>query len=225
MTQPVLLVTGASSGIGAACAIAAATAGYQLVLAARSADGLAAIAERCGSDALTVTCDVTRYEDQEAMVDTALARFGRIDAVFANAGHGAARGFSEDTTERWRSMVLTNVLGSAYTIRATLPQLRANAGHLILTSSQAGRYALSGSLYSATKWAVTGMADAVRQEAERDGVRVTVLEPGTVDTPFFPNRPAVALTPGDVADAFMFALSRPAGVSVDELLVKPRVRA
>ena len=142
----VLLITGASTGIGAATARQAVDAGLRVVLAARSADKLAALADELGGDAraLAVTCDVTEWEDQEALVERTLEHFGRIDVVFANAGFGAERGFLEETPEFWRSMVLTNVLGVAYTIRATLPQLRDNAGHMVITSSVAGRRALAG---------------------------------------------------------------------------------
>ena len=94
-------------------------------------------------------------------------------------------------------------------------------GHFILTSSVAGRRALPGSLYSATKWAVTGMGEALRQEMNDTGVRVTLIEPGMVDTPFFDNPVSGALQPEDVARAVMFAVSQPAHVDVNELLVRP----
>ena len=122
------------------------------------------------------------------MVAAALERFGRLDVAFANAGFGAARGFLKESPEHWRSMVLTNVYGAALTIRATLPALKDARGHLLLTGSVAGRRALSGSLYSATKWAVTAMGESARQELNGTGVRVTLIEPGMVDTPFFDNR-------------------------------------
>ena len=187
MSDPVFLITGASSGIGAATARLAAAAGYRLVLAARSADKLAELASELGGAerALAVECDVTEWEQQQAMVAAALDRFGRLDVVFANAGFGAARGFLNETPEHWRSMVLTNVYGAALTIRATMTVLQEARGHLLLTGSVAGRRALPGSLYSCTKWAVTAMGEAARQELERHGVRVTLIEPGMVDTPFF----------------------------------------
>src|SRR5947209_10365790 len=132
--DPVFLITGASSGIGAATARAAAGAGHRLVLAARSTDKLQALAAELGGEdrALALRCDVTEYADQEAMVATALERFGRLDTVFANAGFGAPRGFTESTPEHWRSMVLTNVYGAALTIRACLPALTRSRGHLLL---------------------------------------------------------------------------------------------
>jgi NADP-dependent 3-hydroxy acid dehydrogenase YdfG len=223
MSDAVFLITGASSGIGAATARAAAEAGYRLVLAARSADKLRGLAEELGGSerALAVECDVTEWEQQEAMVMTALEAYGRLDVAFANAGFGAARGFLAESPEQWRSMVLTNVYGVALTIRATLPALKESRGHLVLTGSVAGRRALSGSLYSATKWAVTALGESARQELNGTGVRVTVIEPGMVDTPFFENRPARALQADDVARAVMFAVSQPPHVDVNEILVRP----
>ena len=221
--DPVFLITGASSGIGAATARRAAQAGYRLVLAARSTDKLEALAAELGGPdcAISVTCDVTEYDQQEAMVRAALDAFGRIDVAFANAGFGAARGFLKETPEHWRAMVLTNVLGCAYTIRATIPPLTESVGHLLLTSSVAGRRALPGSLYSATKHAVTAMAESARQELNGSGVRVTAIEPGMVDTPFFDNPVAGALEPDDIARAVMFAVQQPPHVDVNELLIRP----
>src|SRR5437763_11703899 len=126
MPDPVFLITGASSGIGAATARHAAEAGYRVVLAARSTDRLnQRAAELGGPDhALALECDVTEWDQQKAMVDTTLSHFGRLDVAFANAGFGAARSFLAESPEHWRSMVLTNVYGAALTIRATLDALK-----------------------------------------------------------------------------------------------------
>ncbi|MEA2271406.1 MAG: hypothetical protein QOI98_114 [Solirubrobacteraceae bacterium] len=223
MPDPVLLITGASSGIGAATARRAAADGYRVVLAARSKERLDGLAAELGGPdrALAVRCDVAEWPDQEAMAAAALDAFGQIDVAFANAGFGAKRGFLEETPEQWRSMVLTNVLGAAYTIRATLPSLKEARGHLLLTSSVAGRRALPGSLYSSTKHAVTAMGESARQELNGTGVRVTVVEPGMVDTPFFDNRVTGALEADDIARAVMFAVSQPAHVDVNEILIRP----
>ena len=228
MAEPkTLLITGASTGIGAATARQAASAGWNVVLAARSEDKLEQLAGELGDDALAQRCDVTDYEDQERLVQAALDSFGRIDAVFANAGFGAARGFLAETPEHWREMVLTNVLGVAYTIRATLAHLKERgSGHYVITSSVAGRRALPGSFYSSTKMAVTGMAESLRQELRQGElpIRVTCIEPGMVDTPFFDNRPSDALEPDDIARAVMFALDQPERVDVNEILVRPTVQ-
>jgi NADP-dependent 3-hydroxy acid dehydrogenase YdfG len=223
MPDPVFLITGASSGIGAATARAATEAGYRVVLAARSADRLRELSDELGGEerALAVSCDVTEWEQQQAVVDEALSRFGQLDVAFANAGFGAARGFENESVEHWRAMVLTNVYGAALTIRATLAPLRESRGHLLLTGSVAGRRALPGSLYSATKWAVTAMGESARQELNGTGVRVTVIEPGLVDTPFFENPVSDALQADDVARAVMFAVSQPERMDVNEILVRP----
>jgi NADP-dependent 3-hydroxy acid dehydrogenase YdfG len=222
MADPVFLITGASSGIGAATARAAADAGYRLALAARSVDKLEELAAELGGDerALAIKCDVTEWDDQEAMVATVLERFGQLDCAFANAGFGAKRGFLNESPEFWRSMVLTNVYGAALTIRATVEALKAAQGHLLLTGSVAGRRALPGSLYSATKWAVTAMGEGARQELNGTGVRVTLIEPGAVDTPFFSNQPKTALVAEDVARAVMYAVSQPPSVDVNEILIR-----
>lgn len=223
MPDPVFLITGASSGIGAATARRAAEPGYRLVLAARSKDKLDALADELGGPdrALAIACDVTDFGQQEAMVAAALEHFGRLDVVWANAGFGAKRGFLEESPELWREMVLTNVLGAAYTIRAAIPALTETAGHLLLTSSVAGRRALPGSLYSATKHAVTAMAECARQELHGTGIRVTSIEPGMVDTPFFDKRPTAALEPDDIARAVLYAISQPPHVDVNEILIRP----
>jgi NADP-dependent 3-hydroxy acid dehydrogenase YdfG len=227
MADPVFLITGASSGIGEATARRAAEAGYRLVLAARRLEKLEALAEELGGAqrALAVRCDVTEWPEQEAMVETALDRLGRLDVAFANAGFGAGRSFLASTPEHWREMVLTNVYGAALTIRATIPALKESKGHLLLTGSVAGRRALPGSLYSCTKWAVTAMGEAARLELDGTGVRVTLIEPGMVDTPFFDNPVTDALEPDDVARAVLYAVSQPPHVDVNEILIRPTAQS
>jgi NADP-dependent 3-hydroxy acid dehydrogenase YdfG len=225
--MPTLLITGASTGIGAATARQAVEAGWNVCLGARSEDKLRALADELGSErAHVVRCDVTDWDDQQRLVSEAIRRFGAIDAAFANAGFGAKRGFLEEEPDFWRSMVLTNVLGPALTIRAVLPHfLERDAGHFLITSSVAGRRALPGSLYSATKHAATAIGEGLRQELrqmhENFSVRMTLIEPGMVDTPFFENRPERALEADDIARAVLFALSQPPGVDVNEMLIRP----
>jgi len=225
--DPVFLITGASSGIGAATARHAAQAGYRLVLAARSQDKLEALAAELGGPdrALAVRADVARWEDNEAMVAAALERFGRLDVAFANAGFGAKRGWLEETPEHWHAMVNTNVLGAAYTVRAALPALRESRGHVLLTGSVAGRRVLPGSLYSCTKWAVNAMGEAIRQDVDGSGIRVTVIAPGAVDTPFFDNPGDGRLQADDVARAVMYAVAQPPHVDVNEILVRPTAQS
>jgi NADP-dependent 3-hydroxy acid dehydrogenase YdfG len=225
--QRVLVITGASSGIGAATARQAATAGWNVVVSARSEDKLRAVAEELGPDrAHAVRCDVTDWGDQQRLIAETLDRFGHVDAVFANAGFGAKRGFLEEEPDFWRSMVLTNVLGPALSIRAVLPHfLEQDSGHFLITSSVAGRRPLPGSLYSATKHAATAMGESLRAELrqmhQNFSIRVTLIEPGMVDTPFFESKPERALEPEDIARAVLFALDQPPHVDVNEVLIRP----
>jgi NADP-dependent 3-hydroxy acid dehydrogenase YdfG len=224
----VLLITGASSGIGAATARLAADR-YRLVLAARRREALDDLAAELGGPeaAIAVECDVTEWDQVEALAGRALEEFGRIDAVFANAGFGATRGFLEESPEHWRSMVLTNVLGPALTIRATLPHmLERGDGHYVITSSVAGRRVLPGSLYSATKFAATAIGEALRMELrqvdDNDRIKVTLVEPGITDTEFFDDKPAEwALRDEDIAREVLHALTAPPGVEINEILIRP----
>jgi NADP-dependent 3-hydroxy acid dehydrogenase YdfG len=221
MDDPVFLITGASSGIGAATARLAAEAGYRLVLAARSEDKLDALKSELDADTTTVRCDVSSYDDQERLVTEAVGAYGRIDVVFANAGVGFPRGFADSDPEQAKDVVLTNVYGVYATIRATAQALKDTKGHLVLTSSISGRRAIKGSLYSATKFAVTGMGEAVRQDFNGTGVRVTLIEPGMVETPGFSHDLDETLHAEDIARAVMFAVAQPPHVDINEILVRP----
>ena len=228
--RKVMLITGASTGIGAETARQAAEAGYRLVLGARGEQKLNDLAAELGGteNALAVRCDVTEWDQVEELVAAATKAFGRLDAVFANAGFGAQRGFLEETPEHWESMVLTNINGVAHTIRATLPiLLEQGTGHYLITGSVAGRRVLPGSLYSASKWAVTAIGEALRQEIrqmhDNTSIKVTLIEPGMTDTPFFDNKPPaeMSLSPEDIARAAIYALQQPDGVDVNEILIRP----
>lgn len=229
MTDPrTILITGASTGIGAATAKRLRENGDRLVLAGRREQPLDELKAELGGgdDILVQTCDVTEWDQVEALAAASLEAFGGIDVVFANAGFGASRGFLEESPEHWRTMVLTNVLGVAHTIRATLPHLlERGTGHYVITSSVAGRRALPGSLYSATKWAATAMGESLRQELrqmhENEQIKVTLIEPGMVDTPFFDNRPTGALEADDIANAVLYAITQPDRVDVNEILIRP----
>ncbi|HEX8103397.1 MAG TPA: SDR family oxidoreductase [Solirubrobacteraceae bacterium] len=227
MSQPVFLITGASTGIGAATARHAVAAGYRVVLAARSAEKLQSLVDELGGaeHALAVPTDVTEWEEQQALAARAREEYGRIDAVFANAGFGGARSFHPDKAdgvEHWKSMILTNVYGAALTIRATIEAVIEARGHFLLTSSVAGRRALPGSLYAATKFAVTAMGEGLRLELNGTGCRLTLIEPGLVDTPFFDSKPQIeGLEADDVARAVMYAVQQPPHVDINEILMRP----
>jgi NADP-dependent 3-hydroxy acid dehydrogenase YdfG len=195
------------------------------VLAARGAPALDVVARELGhSRALTVPMDVSSWDDNQNLVARALERFGRLDVVFANAGFATARGWLNDTPARWREMVLTNTLGVALTVRAALPALTRTSGQIVMTGSIAGREASPGSLYSATKWAVTGMAEAVRADLVDTGIRTTIIQPGQTDTPAILDPGRGILDAADVARAVMFALSQPQAVEISEIVIRARPR-
>lgn len=221
--EKVILITGASTGIGAATAKRAHNEGHKLVLAARSVDKLEALAAELNHDRVLVQpCDVTSWDDQEAMAKAAFAEYGRIDVVFANAGiGGSAGGFSGADREQWKQMILTNVYGLGLTLQATIPALKESQGHVLITGSVAGRRTLRGSMYSATKWAAGAIGYNLREEMRGTGVRVTLIEPGVVDTPFFDDPKPDGLRPDDIARSVMYAIEQPAHVDVHELLVLP----
>jgi NADP-dependent 3-hydroxy acid dehydrogenase YdfG len=221
--ERVMLITGASSGIGAATARRALREGYRLVLGARGEERLRALQSelRDPERVIALPADVMRWPDNQALVAAAIEHFDRLDVVFANAGFGAQRGWLQESPEHWHDMVNTNVLGAAYTIRAAIPAVTEARGHVLLTGSVAGRIVLPGSLYSVTKWAVKAMAEAVRADLNGTGVRTTVIEPGAVQTPFFDDPRDGRLDPDDVARAVMYALAQPPHVDINDVLVRP----
>ena len=222
----VFLITGASTGIGMETARLAVKAGYRVVLAARSQEKLEQLASALGGkeQALAVVCDVSDWLSLQKLVAVSLQVFGRIDVVFANAGGAWGGGYvgGEDTPEQWQQMLMTNVFGAAALARLTLPELMRRKGHLLLTGSVVGRVAPPNNFYSATKWAITGMAESLRKELVGSDVRVTLVEPGRVDTPFWEVRPVEPMIfAEDIARAVLFAVSQPPHVDVSEVLVRP----
>lgn len=227
MEKKVFIITGASSGIGEATARRAVQAGFRVVLAARSTGKLECLKEELGSgNTLAVTCDVADWASQQKMVKQTIEHFGRIDVLFANAGFSRGSSFyeGEDKPEEWKEMVLVNVYGAFVTARLTLPELVKTSGHFLLTGSVVGHVTSIRNFYSATKWAVTGMAHAIRNEMTDKGVRVTLVEPGVVDSPFWDNlkKPGTPeLQSDDIARAVMFAVSQPPHVDVNDILIRP----
>ncbi len=225
MNDKVFLITGASSGIGEATARAAAREGFRTVLAARRKTQLDRLCEQLGGKtrALAVKCDVTQWNDQQEMVGQAIDHFGQIDVVLANAGvYYSVGGFSEGNPEHWDKMVQTNILGAGLTVRATLAALKKSKGHILLLGSAAGRRPIAGSMYGATKWAVTGMGYNLREELRGTGIRVTNVEPGVTNTEIFGGeRRANAMESEDVADAILFAVCQHPRVDLHEILMYP----
>lgn len=217
-----IFITGASSGIGAATARAAAAEGWRVGLFARSEKKLAALAGEIGENALALPGDVTSEADQSVAIDAVISRWGGLDAAVANAGLGASKpGAEGGDLANWRTMIDVNIWGLALTAKLALPALRERRGHLVLTGSNAGRRAIKGSFYGATKWFVAGFAQNLRLEMGEWGGRCTVLEPGMVDTPFFDSPKPDAMTPEDCAAAVLYALSQPGRVNVDEIRLTP----
>lgn len=218
-----LFITGASSGIGAATARAAASSGWNVALFARSRDKLDALAEEIGKAALALPGDATNLEEQSAAIETAASRFGGIDAAFANAGRGMARpGTVEGDAGDISGMIDLNVKGLLWTARAAIPELKKTRGTLVLTGSAAGRRHIPGSIYSATKWFVHGYAGNMAEEMREWGGRCCVIAPGMVDTPFFEDGQPDKLKPEDVADAVMHAIGADPRAAIREIYLMPQ---
>ncbi|MBD2841612.1 SDR family oxidoreductase [Erythrobacter rubeus] len=217
-----LLITGASSGIGAATAKAAAEAGWNVALCARSGDKLEALSSDIGDAALAITCDVTkRSEIAEALSKTA-EHFGGVDAVYANAGTGVEKpGIENGDPDEWHDMIHVNILAVLYAAHEAIPHLKKTKGHFIVTGSKAGRHTFKGSVYSATKWFVHGFGENLAEEMREWGGRATVIAPGMVDTAFFDEPKPTKIQPEDVASAVVFALGQPKTAAVREIYIMP----
>lgn len=217
-----LFITGASSGIGEATARAAAKAGWNVGLFARSAEKLRDLAKEIGDNALPLPGDVTRLDDVEQAVAKLSDKFSGVDAAFANAGMGLSLpGTVEGDPEEWQSLIDVNIMGVLYTARAALPHLKKSRGHLLLTGSAAGRRHIKGSIYGATKWFVHGYAGNMAEEMRDWGGRCTVIAPGMVNTAFFDEAKPDKIQPGDVAEAVMHALSAPHRTTIREIHLMP----
>jgi NADP-dependent 3-hydroxy acid dehydrogenase YdfG len=222
MTAKTLFITGASSGIGEAVARAAAGAGWNVGLYARSADKIEAIAGEIGEQAMALPGDATDLEAQGGALDRLAERYGGVDAAYANAGMGLKTpGIGEGDPEEWRALVELNVTGVLLTARAAWPHLKKSKGHLLMTGSAAGRQHIKGSIYGATKWFVHGLAGNLADEMRDWGGRCTVIAPGMVNTGFFDEEKPEKLQPEDVAEAVMMALEAPARAAVREVFVMP----
>ena len=223
MTRRSMLITGASSGIGAATARAAVRAGLNVALLGRSKERLDALVAELGPEhALALPGDATEFEQQARAVEAAVARFGGLDVVFANAGTGISKpGTEHGDPEEWRRVIAINVMGVLWTVKLTLPHLRTRKGHFLVTSSVAGRTLHKGSIYGASKWFVHGFGLNLAEEMAEWGGRCTILSPGMVDTPFFDTPKPTKLKPEDIADAAMFAVLAPPRANVREIFVAP----
>lgn len=226
--SPVTLITGGSSGIGAALASRLLERGERVMITGRSKERLDSFTESLGSpDGLfALVADASDWDAVQATIEATEVSFGRLDTVVANAGFAAGGSLAEGEPAEWREMVLTNVLGPALLIRAALPALRRAKGRIVLIGSVAGVVPTKGNFYGATKWAVTGLAENTRRLVSADGVGVTLINPGMVVTPFWEAHGGVPedvtmLTPGRVADAIVWAMTQPPGVDVNTITVRP----
>ncbi|MBD1870373.1 SDR family NAD(P)-dependent oxidoreductase [Cyanobacteria bacterium FACHB-471] len=236
----VAIVTGASSGIGEATALALADVGATVAIAARRSDRLEALAKRIldqGGEVLSITADVSDEAQVKAMVQKTHAEYGRVDILVNNAGVMLLGMIDGANTEDWRRMININVLGLMYATHAVLPIMKAQgAGHIVNISSVAGRFANAGTgVYNATKWAVGAFSESLRKEVYQNNIRVTIIEPGLVATelPQHITDPSAkerarqfygsvkALESEDIAVAIAYAVTQPSHVNVNEILIRP----
>jgi NADP-dependent 3-hydroxy acid dehydrogenase YdfG len=234
------IVTGASSGIGEATAFALAKAGAKVGLLARRKDRLDTLAKRIGhsnGQSLTIECNVADPESSRKAIGECIEFFGKVDILVNNAGLMLLGPIDGANLGDWRRMVNTNVLGLMYCTHAVLPIMKANkSGHIVNISSVSGRIASAGTaVYNATKWAVGGFSEALRQEAYKDNIRVTIIEPGAVLTELSDHitdaaaqkrvkdwvKTMQALRAEDIAEAILYAVSQPKHVNVNEILIRP----
>jgi NADP-dependent 3-hydroxy acid dehydrogenase YdfG len=236
--SPVAVITGASSGIGAATATALAREGYRIAIGARRVDRLRRIA---GQDGLALALDVTDEQSVKDFVEKVGKRFGRIDVLVNNAGGALGlNAVAEAVDDEWIGMWKTNVLGLMWMTRACLPLLRkARHGHIVNIGSIAGFETYKGGAgYTAAKHAVRAITKTLRLELNGEPIRVTEVDPGLVETEFslvrfhgdrsaakVPYEGIKPLTAGDIADCVVFAVTRPPHVDIDEIVVRPVAQA
>jgi NADP-dependent 3-hydroxy acid dehydrogenase YdfG len=231
---PVGIITGGLSGIGAASAVEFARIGARLVLADRAldrGDEVVARVREAGGEAMLEQVDVRDAVAQERLASRAVDAWGRIDFLFANAGIADQSRVASGDPDRWRDVIETNLLGVIYSCRAVLPTMQAQGrGHILITASVSGRESYVGEpVYVASKWGQVGFGHALRLELQKAGIRVTLVEPGIVDTPLTRDNPKVRplleaaepLTPEDVGRAVVYAFQQPEHVTVSEIVVRP----
>lgn len=225
--SPVTLITGGSSGIGAAAARLLLDRGQRVTITGRDSGRLAKVsAELAAPDRLlAIAADAADYAAVQSAVASTLDTFGRLDAAVANAGFATAGNLAKGDPDEWREMVLTNVLGPALLIKATVPALRETKGRIVLVGSVAGTIHSAGNFYGATKWAMTGLAGNARLMLLDDGIGVTLINPGRIDTPFWEPHGGLpegnVLTAAELAESIVWALSQPPGVDVNTVTVRP----
>ena len=221
--EKVVLITGASSGIGEATAKTLVNNGHKVILTARREEQLNQLVAELGSDnALAVAADATDFTALENVVTKGIEKFGRLDVAFANAGMGVSTaGTEKGDPDEWSTMIDINIKALLWSAKLTLPHLRKTTGHFILTSSAAGRKPIKGSIYGATKWFAYGFGQNLAEEMSEWNGRCTTIAPGMVNTPFFDEAKPDKLDPQDVADAVLFAIEANQRNNVREIYLMP----
>tara|TARA_R110000772_G_scaffold268720_2_gene397970 strand:+ start:2166 stop:2897 length:732 start_codon:yes stop_codon:yes gene_type:complete len=221
--EKIVLITGASSGIGEATAKTLVNNGHKVILTARREEQLNQLVAELGSDnAMAVAADATDFTALENVVTKGIEKFGRLDVAFANAGMGVSTaGTEKGDPDEWSTMIDINIKALLWSAKLTLPYLRETTGHFILTSSAAGRKPIGGSIYGATKWFAYGFGQNLAEEMSEWNGRCTTIAPGMVNTPFFDEAKPDKLDPQDVADAVLFAIEANQRNSVREIYLMP----
>ncbi|MGW1214094.1 SDR family oxidoreductase [Streptomyces sp. NPDC002499] len=224
--SPVALITGGGSGIGAAVARRLLDAGHRVAVTGRGEARLRGFAAELGDPdgLLTLVGNASDYDDVQTAVATTIKEFGRLDTVVANAGFASHDTVAEGDPAGWTDMVLTNVLGPALLIRASIDALKETRGRIVLVGSVAGFVNGPGNIYGATKWAVTGLAENTRRQVTDWGVGVTLIAPGRVETPFWDGNglpPGQLLTADQIAETVVWAVRQPDGVDINTVVVRP----
>lgn len=223
----VTLVTGGSSGIGAATARRLLKQGHLVAITGRDPEKLAAFAadEGAGRVLITIPGDTADAADVQTAVRTTVQAWGRLDNIVVNAGFSIPGTLGDHTPEAMRAMLLTNVLGPALVVRESLPYLKDTRGRIVIVGSVAGIKNTPGNFYSVTKWAAHALAENTRLAVTGDGIGVTLIAPGKVDTPFWDHRGGTpagpVLTAETVAESILFALNQPAGTDVNHIQLRP----
>ncbi|AQG78171.1 SDR family oxidoreductase [Spirosoma montaniterrae] len=223
----VIIISGASRGIGRATALLLARNGAHVVVTARSAEDLKKL-ETEHANIVGVAGDVANEADMQAVVQTALDRFGRIDVVINNAGYGIFKNVDDITVDEWDAIMATNVKGTFLLTKAALPTLKAQgSGHVVVVASDvAKRTFAGGSLYTASKYAQEAFMGALRKEVRPFGIKVTGVYSGLVDSHFHEKGHGHETSKNwlkneDMAESMLFIISRPAHVVIDEFMVHP----
>lgn len=241
--KKIIIITGASSGIGEATTRRLAAEGAKLIIGARREERLKELAESLPDAEVSYrVTDVTKPKEVEALATLALDKYGRIDAIFNNAGIMPTAALSELHRDEWREMLDINIMGVLNGIAAVLPAMKTQrSGHIIATDSVAGHVVYPGSaVYCGTKFAVRAIMEGLRQEERENGIRSTIISPGLVNTELYKtisNKdigeslrkaseiPGIGLTPDEIADAVAYALGTPDTVAVSEIILRPTNQA